>query len=159
MPTINEPLPFNVLEDVDMDSYKIDTNREEETISLGENEGILKPMSPTDPGYRPEEQTRLSQILEALNEAFATEFSESDKVIVSQITGNMLSNEDLMNKVRNNPKENVAAIFDDFFDEELVNIFNSNEKFYTKITTNDELSNKLKQDLLDFIYEEQGEEV
>ena len=33
------------------------------------------------------------------------------------------------------------------------------ESFYTKITTNDELSNRLKQDLLDFIYKEQGEQV
>ena len=159
LPTINEPLPFNVLEDVDMDSYKIDTRDEGGSIILGEGEGTLKPMSPSDPGYRPEEQTRLSQILEALNEAFATDFTESDRIIVSQITGNMLSDDDLMNKVRNNPKENVAAIFDKFFDKELVNIFNSNESFYNKINTNEQLRDRLKRDLLDLVYEEQGEQV
>lgn len=159
LPTINEPLPFNVLEDVDMDSYKIDTHDEGASIILGEGEGTLKPMSPSDPGYRPEEQTRLSQILEALNEAFSTDFTDADRLLVSQITGNMLSDEDLMNKVRNNPKENVAAIFDKFFDKELVNIFNSNESFYNKINTNEQLRDRLKRDLLDLVYEEQGEQV
>lgn len=159
LPTINKPLPFNVLEDVDMDSYKIDTHDEGASIILGEGEGTLKPMSPSDPGYRPEEQTRLSQILEALNEAFSTDFTDADRLLVSQITGNMLSDEDLMNKVRNNPKENVAAIFDKFFDKELVNIFNSNESFYNKINTNEQLRDRLKRDLLDLVYEEQGEQV
>lgn len=159
LPTINNPLPFNVLEDVDMDSYKIDTRAEEESITLGEGEGTLKPMSPSDPGYRPEERSRLSEILEALNQTFGTDFTDSDRLLVSQITGNMLSDEELMNKVRNNPRENVEAIFDKFFNRELVNIFNSNESFYTKIITNEALSDRLKQDLLDFIYEEQGEQV
>ena len=157
LPTINNPLPFNVLEDVDMDSYKIDTRSEGESIILGEDEGTLKPMSPSDPGYRPEEQTKLSQILEALNEAFATDFTDADRLMVSQITGNMLSNDDLMSKVRNNPKENVAAIFDKFFNKELVNIFNSNKSFYDKIITNDQLRERLEEDLLDLLYEEEGE--
>ncbi len=159
LPTINNPLPFNVLEDVDMDSYKIDTRAEEESITLGEGEGTLKPMSPSDPGYRPEERLKLSEILEALNQAFGTDFTDADRLLVSQITGNMLSDEELMNKVRNNPRENVEAIFDKFFNRELVHIFESNQSFYTKIISNEELSDKLKQDLLDFIYEEQGEAV
>ena len=158
LPTINEPLPFNVLEDVDMDSYKIDTDHEKETISLDMGESTLKPISPTDPSYMPEEQTRLSQILEALNEAFATDFSDSDRLLVSQITGNMLSDDDLMNKVHNNPKENVAAIFDKFFDKQLVNIFNSNKSFYNKINNNEQLRDRLKRDLLDLVYEEQGKQ-
>lgn len=157
LPTINNPLPFDVLEDVDMDSYKIDTRGKGESIILGEDEGILKPISPSDPGYRPEEQTKLSQILEALNEAFATDFTDADRLMLSQITGNMLSNDDLMSKVRNNPKENVAAIFDKFFNKELVNIFNSNKSFYDKIITNDQLRERLEENLLDLLYEEEGE--
>ena len=159
LPTINNPLPFNVLEDVDMDSYKIDTRDEGTSIILGEGEGSLKPLSPSDPGYRPEEQTKLSQILESLNEAFATDFSESDRIIVTQITSRMLSDEELMNKVRNNPKESVAAIFDRFFTNELVHIFKSNKSFYEKIFSNEQLKDKLKNDLLDFVYEEQNKQI
>lgn len=157
LPTINNPLPFIVLEDVDMDSYKIDTRDEGSTIILGTDEGELKPMAGTDSVFKPEEKTKLSQILETLNEAFATDFTDSDKLLVTQITGNMLSDEELMDKVKNNPKENVAAIFDKFFDKQLVNVFQSNESFYIKITENDELKERLKHDLLDYVYEEHGE--
>ena len=156
LPTTNNPLPFNVLEDVDMDSYKIDTRDEGGSIVLGGGEGILKPMSPTDPGYKPEEQTRLSQILESLNEQFGTEFTEEDTLFISQMTSNMISNDDLMNKVHNNPKENVSAIFDKFFNRELVNIFQSNEIFYNKINNNEELRERLREDLLDFVYREKA---
>lgn len=158
LPTINNPLPFNVLEDVDMDSYKIDTNKESESIILGEGEGTLKPLSPSDPGYKPEEQTRLSEILKALNEAFATDFGEEDKLYVTQMANNMMADDELMNKVKHNPKENVAAIFDKIFNKELVNIFMSNEKFYNKISSNNQLRERLKEDLLDYVYEEQGEQ-
>ena len=156
LPTINNPLPFNVLEDVDMDSYKIDTRDEGGSIDLGGGGGVLKPMSPTDPGYKPEEQTRLSQILESLNEQFGTEFTEEDTLFISQMTSNMISNDDLMNKVHNNPKENVSAIFDKFFNRELVNIFQSNEIFYNKINNNEELRERLREDLLDFVYREEA---
>ena len=70
-----------------------------------------------------------------------------------------MADEDLINKVKHNPKENVAAIFDKIFDKELVNIFMRNEKFYNKINSNDELRERLKEDLLDYVYEEQGEKV
>lgn len=157
LPTINNPLPFNVLEDVDMSSYKIDTRDEGSSIILGEGEGTLKPLSPTDSGYKPEEQTRLSQILKSLNEQFGTNFTEEDTLFVSQMTINMLANDDLMNKVHNNPKENVAAIFDKFFMEELVNIYQNNESFYNKINKNEGLKERLRQDLLDLVYKEEGE--
>ena len=158
LPTINNPLPFNVLEDVDMDSYKIDTRNEEVTIVLSEGEGTLKPLSPSDPGYKPEEQTKLSQILQNLNDAFATDFTDDDRLLVTQITRTMMDDEDLMNKVKNNPKENVSAIFGKFFNKALLHIYENNERFYNKINDNEQLKEQLKHDLLDYVYEEQGEQ-
>ena len=159
LPTINNPLPFNVLEDVDMDSYKIDTRDEGSTIVLSDGEGELNPMGPTDPKFKPEEKTRLSQIIETLNEAFATDFTDADKLLVTQIANDVLSDSEFILKVKNNPKENVAAIFDRIFDKELVKIFQSNENFYNKINQNNELKERLKDDLLDYVYEEEGEQV
>ena len=66
---------------------------------------------------------------------------------------------DCINKVKHNPQENVAAIFDKIFNSELVNIFMKNESFYNKISNNEQLRERLKQDLLDYVYEEQGEQV
>lgn len=155
LPTINNPLPFNVLEDVDMDSYKIDTRDEDSSIVLGTDEGELKPMSGTDSHFKSEEKTKLSQILETLNEAFATDFTDDDKILVTQITRTMMNDDDLMNKVKNNPKENVSAIFGKFFNKVLLHIYKNNESFYNKISNNKQLCKRLKQELLDYVYEEQ----
>ena len=154
LPTINNPLPFNVLEDVDMDSYKIDTSSEGKTIELGDGEGELFPPSGTDHGFTPEEKSRLSQIIEALNEAFNTDFSDEDKVFLKRVKDNMMSNEELANKIQNNSKENVAAIFDKYFDKELNNLIKSNFDFFKKINDNDLLREDLKRQLLDAVYDE-----
>ena len=71
----------------------------------------------------------------------------------------MLSDDDLMNKVKNNPKENVAAIFDKIFNDQLAIIYDNNLNFYNKLTHNEQLKEQLKHDLLDYVYEEQGEQV
>ena len=142
-----------------MDSYKIDTRNEEVSIVLSEGEGTLKPLSPSDPGYKPEEQTKLSQILQNLNDAFATDFTDDDRLLVTQITRTMMDDEDLMNKVKNNPKENVSAIFGKFFNKALLHIYENNERFYNKINDNEQLKEQLKHDLLDYVYEEQGEQI
>ena len=155
------PTVQGLLEDVDMDSYKIDTRDEGGAIPLSDNESELKAMGDGNgPGtFNLKEKTRLSQIIETLNEAFATDFGEEDKLYVTQMVNNMMANEDFINKVKHNPQENVAAIFDKIFNKELVNIFMSNESFYNKISNNEQLRERLKQDLLDYVYEEQGEQV
>lgn len=155
LPTINNPLPFNVLEDVDMDSYKIDTSDKGQSIELGGDGGELLPPSGTDFGFTPEEKTRLSEIIRALNEAFNTDFSENDRVLLKLIKDSLLDNEELAEKIRNNSKENVAAIFDEYFNEVLNTLISRNFAFYKKIMDNETLRDRLKKLLLDAIYDEQ----
>ena len=79
LPTINNPLPFNVLQDVDMDSYKI-IKKEERQINLSP-EGELKPISDTVGKFRPETYEKLSKIVRELNDAFGTKIiNDFDKV-------------------------------------------------------------------------------
>ena len=96
--------------------------------------------------------------MEALNEAFATDFTDEDSLFVTQIANHILSDEGFVNKVKSNPRENVAAIFGNIFEDELVSIYESNDTFYNKINNNPELKERLKNDLLDFVYEETGEQ-
>lgn len=155
LPTINQPLPFSILEDVNMDSYKIDTTDKGASITLGENDSILKALSPMDQSYKPEKDTKLSQIIATFNEENGTDFDDSDKNI-HQIGNNLKSDKDLINKVHNNPKENVAPILTKKLDEELVNIYESDnesdKKFYNE-NANDKSKNNLTQIFLNYLYE------
>ena len=93
IPRPNNPLPPRLLEDVDMDSYKVDTTDTGTKIDL-DPDGELNPTGGDEPGFTPEEKTRLSEIIRALNEAFNTDFSDNDKVLLKLIKDNLLDNED-----------------------------------------------------------------
>src|SRR3989338_863794 len=113
LPSINNHLPFNVLEDVDIDSYKI-VNKGKKEIKLY-GEGELKPISAGVGEYAPDINIKLSKILKDLNDAFGTDFTDDDKVFLGRVKDNLLENKDLLNKMEHNSKENVKAVFDKFF--------------------------------------------
>lgn len=152
LPTINNPLPFNVLEDVDMDSYKI-VNKGEKEIKL-QSEGELKPITAGVGEFAPDINTKLSKILQALNDAFGTDFTDDDKVFLGRVKDNLLENKELLEKMEHNSKENVKAIFDKYFNQEMTDLLNSNMNFYKRIVDNDKLKTKLKTALFDLMYYE-----
>jgi type I restriction enzyme, R subunit len=150
LPTINNPLPFNVLEDVDMDSYKI-VNKGKKEIKL-QSEGGLNPISAGVGEYADDTYKKLSKIVDDLNDAFGTDFTNDDKVFLERVKDNLLGNKELKNKMENNSKENVKAVFDKYFNQEMSKLLNSNMKFYKRIVDNEKLKTKLKSSLFDLIY-------
>lgn len=157
LPTINNPLPFNVLEDVDMDSYKV-VEEELAAIPLNSN-GELNPISEHATKYKPEEKTKLSKILKTLNDAFGTDFTDEDKTILKLIMDNMLSNEKLSNKIIHNSKENVKAIFGEYFEDSMLFLLKNNLDFYKKISDNETLRENLKKQLLDLVYDQKSKDM
>jgi len=152
LPTINNPLPFTVMEDVDMNSYKI-VDKGKKSISL-RGDGELKPLSAGASGFIEEHQSKLTQILKDINDAFGTEFSEDDQVFINRVTGNLMDNKDLLKKIKNNSKENVKQVFEKYFSEEMTKLLNSNMNFYKRIVDNDKLKRNLKVALFDLVYVE-----
>ncbi|MFU2192209.1 MAG: type I restriction endonuclease subunit R [Methanobacterium sp.] len=154
LPTINDPLPFNVVEDVDMDSYKISDKGENE-ISIG-SEGGLKPPSSGATGYQEEEKAKLSQIIKDLNDAFGTDFSDDDQVFLERVKTNLLKNEELVQKMERNSPENVRAVFDKYFNQEMSGLLNSNLDFYKRVVDNEKLRENVKVALFSLLYDEFG---
>ena len=152
LPSVNNPLPFSVLQDVDIDSYKL-VNKGKKEIKLNSN-GELKPISETAGAIREETYEKLSKILTELNDAFGTDFTDDDKIFLGRIKDNLLENQDLINKIEHNSEDNVMAVFDDYFEDEMTKLLQSNMKFYKKLVDDDKLRTKLKSDLFELIYQE-----
>ena len=150
LPSINNPLPFNVLEDVDIDSYKI-VNKGKKEIKLY-GDGELKPISAGVGEYAPDINIKLSKILKDLNDAFGTDFTDDDKLFLGRVKDNLLENKELLNKMEHNSKENVKAVFDKYFNQEMTKLLNSNMKFYKRLVDNEKLKTKLKSALFDLLY-------
>jgi len=152
LPTINNPLPYNVLQDVDMDSYKV-VYKGQKSVCLKED-GELEPITAGVGEYAPEVNEKLSKIIKDLNDAFSTDFGEDDKVFLGRVKDNLLCNPDLLHKFESNSKENVKAVFDKYFNDEMTKLLNSNMKFYKKLVDNPKLGTKLKTSLFDLVYYE-----
>jgi len=150
LPTINNPLPFSVLQDVDIDSYKI-VKKGKKEIKL-ESEGELQPISAEVGGYTPDINAKLSKIIKDLNDAFGTNFTDDDRVFLGRVKDNLLENRELINKMEHNSKENVKAIFDKYFNQELHKLLNNNIAFYKRVVDNEKLQKSLKIALFDLLY-------
>lgn len=150
LPTINNPLPFSVLQDVDMDSYKI-VKKDEREIIL-EPEGELGGISDIACEYTPDISTKLSKIIKDLNDAFGTNFTDDDKVFLGRVKDNLLENKELINKMEHNSKENVEAVFDKYFNHEMNKLLNNNMNFYKRIVDNEKLRKRLKTDIFNLLY-------
>ena len=109
LPTINSPLPYTVLQDVDIESYKV-VNKGQKEITLSAD-GELKPISATVGSPTEEIKEKLSKIIKELNDAFGTDFNDDDRVFLGRIKENLLENKDLQSKLENNSKENVKIVF------------------------------------------------
>lgn len=151
LPTINDPLPFNIREDVDMDTYKIE-DKGKIQINLGA-EGGLKPPS-SGAGYQEEEKAKLSQIIKDINDAFGTDFTDDDRVFLERVRSNLLGNKELLKKMEHNAPENVKAIFERYFNQEMTELLNSNIDFYKRVVDNEELRDTLKLALFELLYKE-----
>ncbi len=152
LPAINNPLPYAVMEDVDMDSYKI-TDKGLAQINLS-SDGGLKPISSTAGKYNEESSKKLSLIVKELNDTYGTKFSKDDKVFLNRVKDNLLSNRELMERMENNSKENVKAIFERFVDGEIAKLLGSDMELYKRIVDNEKLRKRFESALFELIYEE-----
>ena len=96
-------------------------------------DGGLKPPSSGATGYQEEEKAKLSQIIKDLNDAFGTDFTDDDRVFLERVKANLLSNEELVKKMEHNSPENVKAVFDKYFNQEMRGLLNSNMDFYKRV--------------------------
>ena len=153
LPTVNNPIPFSVLQDVDIDSYKI-VDKGKSQIYLTSSEVELNPISSVVGEPSPEYNELLSKIIKDLNDAFGTNFTDDDKIFLGRVKDNLLENKELINKMENNSKENVKAVFPKYFNQELNKLLKSNMDFYKRIVDNEKLKERIKKDLFDILYSE-----
>ncbi|WP_410976479.1 type I restriction endonuclease subunit R [Bacillus pacificus] len=130
----------------------------EGSIELEKTGGVnLKPTSHGTGGAVEDEKVRLSSILEKLNERFGTEFTETDFLSRDQVKEDMLNNEDIQQKAKNNTKDNFKFAFEKSFMDFVIDRMSSNEKFFMKILENEEFKNFIMEDMMNEVYAEVNE--
>ncbi|WP_415339782.1 type I restriction endonuclease subunit R, partial [Clostridium perfringens] len=106
---------FVLSDEVALEYYKNTKTFEGNISLLKEGKVDLDPTSFGKGSSTEEEKTNLSNIINKLNERFGTNFTETDKLSIDQIKEDMINNDELKIKAKNNTVENFKFSYDDKF--------------------------------------------
>ncbi|QNM84589.1 type I restriction endonuclease subunit R [Polaribacter pectinis] len=147
LPYIQSGLPLDVVNDVELDSYKIQFKFQND-LSLVSEDGEDYGMTPEGPGGNIDEDVDyLSNIIKVLNDTFGLELTEEDKVDFNKVKKNLYENQELMSYFnKQNSKNDIKDKFEEEVDGEFLNFINTKLDFYNKMT--DDKANVLFKNLL-----------
>lgn len=151
LPADRDTLPWEVQQNIDMESYRIQKTSSGR-IMLDRKAGMLDPQSSKGSyGVAPEELEPLSRIIAELNERFGLNLGPEHRVTLSQVMAKLDADPALEASARVNTRENVRLTFDQKVDELIQGIVDSNFELYKRIT-DDEAFGEAVKDLLFDLY-------
>lgn len=151
-----EKLPYEILEVVDFTSYKL-VRQGKASISLEGADMLLEPISNYGSKKREKEYDVLSNILKDIHDRYGTDFSEEDKVILSNLSQRLEKDKALEGSIRNNTRETAKVKFDEAFQRELVNLYKEHFEFYKKVNSNNESKKHLVEKMFSNFYSKTAE--
>lgn len=104
-------------------------------------------------GIKPEEETEaLSSIIDRMNEKFGTEFDPQDKYSRDQLVEDMVQDEELRDKARNNSIDNFTYSYENQFMDFLISRM-TEKNFFMKMMENEELRVFMMNDMKEEVYQ------
>lgn len=134
-PAQNSGLPTEVLEEIDLDSYKLQFQFKTD-LQLQTNNASMQGMTPGGEGKKEEDELEwLTKILKVLNDTYGLELKEEDKVEFERMRKNIYANDELMSFFNpKNSKDNIQDKFNEEIDNELLNFINTKLELYNKLS-------------------------
>jgi type I restriction enzyme R subunit len=134
LPRRQQHLPFDVVDALDLDSFRI-----QETykgwIRLEPKDGEVCPISDGKSKPGEDETDLLSHIIKTINDIYAIGITEDDKVDIAKIQTLMESHEELQAVLQgDNTPENKRYKFNKVFDDLLLDFVNTKLDLYKKMT-------------------------
>lgn len=122
----------DITDKVLLEFYKLE-KQGQSTIKLNESAEVFVRVSGGGQGQE-EEKDLLSNIIEKLNEKYGTEFAESEKLALEQITTNLKKSKELEIKAKaNNTIDEFRYALEDKFSDSAVIEYEKNQDFYGRI--------------------------
>lgn len=135
LPANSSGLPTEVLDEVDLESYKLQ-HQFTSNLELQTSDNSMKGMTP-DGGSKPndDEYEWLTKIIKVLNDTYGLDLKEEDKVEFEKMRKSIYANDELMSYFnQKNSKDNIQDKFNEEIDNELLNYINTKLEFYNKLS-------------------------
>ena len=134
LPKRKDRLPVEVLDAVDLDSFKIQRTFKG-AIKLGGDDGIIPGITAGTPKHTEDEKDLLSNIIKVLNDTYGVDLSDEDKVDIERMQEKLDDHEELREVMTsNNTKDNMRYKFEQVVDELLLDFVNSKLELYKKLS-------------------------
>ena len=147
LPKRDHPDLQDVLASVDLDSFRVQRTHDSLQLSLEAEDSEVEGIGSDVATIRDPEQDFLSNIINALNDAYQTDFTTEDKVDIETVYRKVREHEELRQVIEgDNTETNKKYKFDQVFDEILLGFVNSRLDLYTKLSQ-EELNADLKRQL------------
>ena len=147
LPKRDQPDLQDVLDSVDLDSFRMQITHDSLQLSLEAEDSEVEGIGSEVATIRDPEQDFLSNIIDALNDAYHTDFTGEDKVDIETVYQKVREHEELRQVIGgDNTETNKKYKFDQVFDEILLDFVHSRIDLYTKLSQED-LNADLKRQL------------
>lgn len=136
LPLERTELPTEVLQAIDIDSYRIrQTSSGKTTPDHGDP--ILTPMTSTIRGGKQDDvRETLSLIIQQLNERFGIELTEADRVTIEYVQEQIAQSAAVSDSLEVNPRDKARMTFNLVTEDILQGVYESNFNFYRQVTDN-----------------------
>ena len=135
LPKREHPDLQDVLASVDLDSFRVQRTHESLHLSLDAQDSEVEGIGSDVAVIREPEQDFLSNIIDALNSAYQTEFTPENKVDLATMHQRMHENDELRQVIEgDNSESNKRYKFDEVFDQILLGFVNSKLDLYNKLS-------------------------
>ena len=151
LPIEKDPLPTEVLESINMESYKI-VKTKEAHIKLENEEGLIEPIEGSGRKNDEDEKDILSKIIKDVNDKFGTSFNSEDRVILNSLSARLLQNAVLSGSIKHNSRDAAKIKFDEIYQEEKIKMLNQHFDLYKKLDASPELNAYVNEKLFDFVH-------
>ena len=142
--------PFITLDDkILLEYYRLEKEFEG-SISLAGAEGGLGGIK-GEAGARPKQSDSLTDIIEAINEKFGTNFTEMDKVL-EQIQADFLADEKLVRFAKNNDEAMFGLKFEQEFENFAAQRYEQNDAFFIKLFSDSGVMKTVMERLKPIVY-------
>ena len=126
---------------------------EEGDIELDSKGGGVSSPTQTGTGGEDDEEVELSTIVEKINEALGTDFTEADQLFLNQLKEDALEDDHLRQSAQVNTKENFALEFDETLTEMFIDRMDQNQELFAKFMDNEEVQEAITRHLRQEVYE------
>jgi type I restriction enzyme R subunit len=135
LPKKRYPLPHEIRDAIDLESFRIQETASEFTIALEKTDGETKGIKLGTPMHTEDEKDLLSNIIKTLNDTYGLELTEDDKIDIGRMQEKLKEREDLRSVMTSiNTLENMKYKFDKVVDELLLDFVHTKLDLYKKLS-------------------------